>query len=85
MIPRLIQIRFNDGEVRVVGLWDFSRTFLWPALCRLTLHGSVKLGESANRRFQFNKRSQQFIRVHDETLSVVAIRDLQSRSFRREI
>ena len=27
-----------------------------------------------NRRFQFNKRSQLFIHVHNETLSVAAIR-----------
>jgi hypothetical protein len=29
---------------------------------------------SANRRFQFRKRRQQFIRTHNETLSVVAVR-----------
>jgi hypothetical protein len=28
----------------------------------------------ANRRFEFNKRRQLFIRVHNETLSVVAMR-----------
>jgi hypothetical protein len=28
----------------------------------------------ANRRFQFQKRSQLFIRAHNETLSVVAMR-----------
>ena len=28
----------------------------------------------ANRRFEFQKRSQLFIRTHDETLSVVAVR-----------
>jgi hypothetical protein len=28
----------------------------------------------ANRRLQFNKRSQLFIRVHNETLCVVAMR-----------
>ena len=27
-VLRLIQIRLNDGRVRVVGPWDFSRTFL---------------------------------------------------------
>jgi len=27
-------------------------------------------GESANRRFQFHKRSQFFIRTHNEALSV---------------
>ena len=29
---------------------------------------------SANRRFQFHKRGQLFIRMHNETLSVVAMR-----------
>ena len=29
---------------------------------------------SANRRFEFNKRSQLFIRTHNETLSVTAMR-----------
>ena len=28
----------------------------------------------ANRRFEFQKRSQLFIRVHYETLSVIAVR-----------
>jgi hypothetical protein len=31
-------------------------------------------GRSPNRRFQFHKRRQLFIRVHNETLSVVAVR-----------
>ena len=30
--------------------------------------------ELVNCRFQFHKRSQLFIRVHDEALSVVAVR-----------
>jgi hypothetical protein len=34
-----------------------------------------------NRRFQFHKRSQLFIRVHNETLSVAAMR-LQRRIVR---
>jgi hypothetical protein len=29
---------------------------------------------TADRRFEFEKRSQLFIRTHDETLSVVAMR-----------
>jgi hypothetical protein len=33
----------------------------------------VKLGDPPNRRFEFQKRSQLFIRVHNETLSVVAM------------
>ena len=30
--------------------------------------------DGANRRFEFHKRSQPFLRVHNETLSVAAIR-----------
>jgi hypothetical protein len=37
------------------------------------MHGCVKLGDPQNRRFEFQKRSQLFIRVHNETLSVVAM------------
>jgi len=36
---------------------------------------SSKKPATPNRRFQFHKRSQQFIRAHSETLSVVAMRD----------
>jgi hypothetical protein len=32
-----------------------------------------KFAAGANRRFKFQKRSQLFIRMHDETLSVVAM------------
>ena len=35
----------------------------------------------ANHRFEFDKRSQLFIRVHNETLSVVAMCVLQQKSF----
>src|SRR5437763_1089240 len=34
---------------------------------------SSKLAASANRRFEFYKRRQQFIRTHNETLSVAAM------------
>jgi hypothetical protein len=44
-----------------------------PALWRLKVHGRVKLGDPPNRRFEFHKRSQLFIRTHDKTLSVVTI------------
>jgi hypothetical protein len=37
------------------------------------VHYSVKLAGTSNRRFKLNKRSQLFIRTHDETLSVVAV------------
>jgi hypothetical protein len=37
----------------------------------------------ANRRFEFDKRSQLFIRVHNETLSVAAMRVSNEDSFAR--
>jgi hypothetical protein len=36
--------------------------------------GSAPVFLSQNRRFKFHKRSQLFIRTHNETLSVVAMR-----------
>jgi hypothetical protein len=53
--------------------------------------GRVKLGESPNRRFKFHKRRQLFIRTHNETLSVAAMRVEMScphgriRCFKRNI
>jgi len=38
------------------------------------LRNSYALSVQSNRRFQFHKRSQHFIRPHNETLSVVAMR-----------
>jgi hypothetical protein len=35
---------------------------------------SSQFAASANRRFEFQKSGQLFIRVHNETLSVVAMR-----------
>jgi hypothetical protein len=35
---------------------------------------STQIPHKANRRFEFYKRSQLFIRAHNETLSVVAMR-----------
>jgi len=34
----------------------------------------MRLADRANRRFKFHKRSQHFIRLYNETLSVVAMR-----------
>jgi hypothetical protein len=34
----------------------------------------MRFAASADRRFEFDKRSQLFIRMHNETLSVVAMR-----------
>jgi hypothetical protein len=35
---------------------------------------SIQFAASANRQFEFRKRSQLFIRPHNETFSVVAMR-----------
>ena len=57
-------------EVRVLGQSDFSRT-----LVRLRRVAWQRMGAKIpESRFQFNKRRQLFIRVHNETLSVVAVR-----------
>ena len=39
----------------------------------MELKGSARIGGS-NRRFKFQKSSQLFLRVHNETLPVVAMR-----------
>jgi hypothetical protein len=39
----------------------------------MELTGSARIGGS-NRRFKFQKSSQLFLRTHNETLSVVAMR-----------
>jgi hypothetical protein len=39
---------------------------------------SSQFAASANRRFKFQKRSQLFIRVHNETLSVITMRISQN-------
>ena len=59
-ILRLIQIRFNDGRVRGVGLWDLSRTFLCLPVS-LNSAWCVKLGNPPNPRFEFDKGSQLFL------------------------
>ena len=40
-----------------------------PALCRLAVHGWVKLGDPPSRRVEFQKRGQLLIRVHNEPVS----------------
>jgi hypothetical protein len=42
--------------------------------CRSKTIYSPLFAASPNRRFEFQKRSQLFIRVHNETLPVVAMR-----------
>jgi hypothetical protein len=45
------------------------------ALPALTGHGlSTQFAASANRRFQFHKRGQLFIRTHNEPLSIAVMR-----------
>jgi hypothetical protein len=44
------------------------------SLSSLILTAPAPVFLSQNRRFQFHKRSQLFIRTHNEPLSVVAVR-----------
>jgi hypothetical protein len=43
-----------------------------PAWFRSTI-SSMKLAETPNSRFQFQKRGQYFVRVHNESLSVAVM------------
>jgi hypothetical protein len=59
-----------------VALWVYETLVVRsvPALCSSTVHGCVKLERPPSRRFEFQKRSQRFIRTHNEALSIVAMR-----------
>ena len=50
------------------SLWAILRS---GEAARATIIGQQLFTRAANGRFKFDKRSQLFIRVHDETLSVV--------------
>jgi hypothetical protein len=58
--------RGNILHLIQIHLATSSLRKIWPA-CQ------DKFSASANRRFEFDKRSQLFIRAHNETLSVVAM------------
>jgi len=65
--------RAPEGEaiVRLQLRWDpFNGAEFGKNLAYL----SIKLASSANRRFEFEKRGQLFIRTHDEPLSIAAMR-----------
>jgi hypothetical protein len=66
--------RKHDAAVN----WTYEKVF---GLAMRNLRAVLPKG--ANRRSQFKKRGQLFIRVHNETLSVVAMRINQSRLFAR--
>jgi hypothetical protein len=46
----------------------------------MTGHGLLKTTRRPNRRFEFHKRGELFIRTDNETLSVVAMRVSQRRN-----
>jgi hypothetical protein len=45
----------------------------WACAMSLNSAWARETGRSPNRRFEFHKRSELFIRTHNETLSVVAM------------
>jgi hypothetical protein len=61
--------RHHGEAANVFGLINEQNT-KWPSRC-LDL---ILRSDGANRRFEFDKRRQFFIRSHNETLSVAAIR-----------
>jgi hypothetical protein len=50
------------------ALWVYKTLVVrfCDCVCRLTVYGCVKTGKFWNRRFEFAKRSQLFIRTHNE-------------------
>jgi hypothetical protein len=61
--------RHHGEAANVFGLINEQNT-KWPSRC-LDL---ILRSDGPNRRFEFQKRSQLFIRSHNETLSVIAMR-----------
>jgi hypothetical protein len=49
---------------------DFRSALVKPSLAKIALACQDSSPAKANRRFEFQKRSQLFIRTHNETLSV---------------
>jgi hypothetical protein len=43
------------------------------SLAKITAASQDQFASGATRRFEFHKRSQYFIRVHDETFPIVAV------------
>jgi len=61
---------------------DFRSALVKPSLAKIALACQDSSPARANRRFEFQKRSQLFIRTHNETLSVaMRVHDSDSSSF----
>ncbi len=58
------------------ALWVYETLVVRFCACAVSLDSALvrETGRFSNRRFQLDKRSQFFIRVHNETLSVTAMR-----------
>ena len=71
-ILRLIRIRLT---MLGFALWVYETLVVRFCACpvSLTVHGWVKLGDPRIAVFEFHKRSQLFLRVRNETLSVAAM------------
>ena len=56
--------------------WVYGTLVVHFCVCAVSLDSAWvrETGRSPNRRFQFHKRSQLFIRTHNETLAIVAMR-----------
>jgi len=72
-----MDVRYSQPKRGILRSWHEHQN-LW----RKVGVGIRQIGLT-NSRFEFDKRGQLFIRTHDETLSVVAMRVWQSRSFAR--
>jgi len=58
------------------GLWVYETLVVRFCACAVALNSAWvrETGRSPNRGFKFQKRSQLIIRMHDEALTVVAMR-----------
>jgi hypothetical protein len=56
--------------------WVYETLVVHFCVCAVSLDSAwvCETGRSPNRRFEFQKRRQLFIRVYNETLPVIAVR-----------
>jgi len=78
LFPRRVNsaiVGLNEGK-EAVGRSALSRIQILVSVLFAKNLGNLasQFGARANRRFEFHKRSQLFIRVHNETLAVAAMR-----------
>ena len=75
-IPRWLTLgdRRSEHETKLRGEASYAGFRSIEGVESLNKSRTVNMNRFANRRFQFQKRSQLLIRPHDETLSVAAMR-----------